>query len=61
MSLEDVIIYIRIKEQNRNRDKVEKAKELSYKTNMVEEKPKPNKTKPNTTNKVQNPTIKKKR
>ena len=41
MSLEDVIIHIRIGEQNRNRDNVEKAKELSSKANIVEEKPKP--------------------
>ncbi|KAL6330142.1 hypothetical protein AAG906_040062 [Vitis piasezkii] len=41
MSLEDVIIHIRIEEQNRNRDNVEKAKELSSKANVVEEKPKP--------------------
>ena len=31
MSLEEVIIHIRIEEQNRNRDNVEKAKELSLK------------------------------
>ena len=37
MSLEDVIIHIRIEEQNRNRDNVEKAKELSSKANVVEE------------------------
>ena len=41
MSLEDVIIHIRIKEQNRNRDNIEKAKELSSKANVVEEKSKP--------------------
>ncbi|KAL6339278.1 hypothetical protein AAG906_024429 [Vitis piasezkii] len=41
MSLEDVIIHIRIEEQNQNRDNVEKAKELSSKANVVEEKPKP--------------------
>ena len=41
MSLEDVIIHIRIEEQNRNRDNIEKAKELSSKANVVEEKPKP--------------------
>ena len=43
MSLEDVIIHIRIEEQNRNRDNIEKAKELSSKANVVEEKPKPKK------------------
>ena len=41
MSLKDVIIHIRIEEQNRNRDNVDKAKELSSKANVVEEKPKP--------------------
>ena len=68
MSLEDVIIHIRIGEQNRNRDNVEKAKELSSKANIVEEKHKPKKnrsrkqnsgTKPNASNKVQNSKIKK--
>ena len=68
MSLENVIIHIRIQKQNRNRDKVEKAKELSSKANVVEEKPQSknnrfrkltSKTKPNETSKVQNPTIKK--
>ena len=68
MSLQDVIIHIRIEEQNRNRDNVEKANELSFKANIVEEKPKPknnrskkqnSKTKPNALNKVQNSTIKK--
>ena len=38
MSLENVIIHIRIEEQNRNKDNVEKAKELSSKANVVEEK-----------------------
>ena len=70
MSLESVIIHIRIDEQNRNRDNVKKANELSSKTNVVEEKPKPKpknnrprkqnpRTKPNVSNKVHNPTIKK--
>ena len=68
MSLEDVIIHIRIEEQNQNRDNVEKAKELSSKANVVEEKPKPKnnnsrkqnfRTKPNALNKVHNSTIKK--
>ena len=38
VSLEDVIIHIRIEEQNRNRDNIniEKAKELSSKANVVE-------------------------
>ena len=35
MSLEDVIIHIRIEERNRNRDNVERAKELSSKTNVI--------------------------
>ena len=69
MSLEDVIIHIRIEEQNRNRDNFEKAKKLSSKANVVEEKLKPknnrskkqnSRTKLNASNKVQNPTIKKK-
>ncbi|KAJ9680257.1 hypothetical protein PVL29_019539 [Vitis rotundifolia] len=60
MSLEDVIIHIRIEEQNRNRDNIEKAKELSSKANVVEDKPKPknnrsrkqnSRTKPNASNK----------
>ena len=68
MSLENVIIHIRIEEQNRNRDNIEKAKELSSKANVVEEKLKPKnnrprkqnpRTKPNASNKVHNPTIKK--
>ena len=69
MSLEDVIIHIRIEEQNKTRDKVERAKELSSKANVVEERPRPKfnrpkrqnpRTKPNSSNKVQNPTFKKK-
>ena len=68
MSLENVIIHIRIEKQNQNRDNVEKAKELSSKANVIEEKPKPknnrskkqnSRTKPNASDKVQNPTIKK--
>ena len=68
MSLEDVIIHIRIEEQNKTRDKVERAKELSSKSNAVEERPRPKfnrpkrqnpRTKPNSSNKVQNPTCKK--
>ena len=68
MSLKDVIIHIRIEKQNQNRDNVEKAKELSSKANVVEEKPKlknnksrkqNSRTKPNASNKVQNSTIKK--
>ena len=38
MSLEDVIIHIRIEEQNKTRDKAERAKELSSKANVVEER-----------------------
>ena len=68
MSLKDVIIHIRIAEQNQNKYNVEKTKELSSKANVVKEKLKPknnksrkqnSRTKPNATNKVQNPTIKK--
>ena len=33
MSLEDVIIHIRIEEQNKTRDKTERSKELSSKEN----------------------------
>ncbi|RVW58559.1 Retrovirus-related Pol polyprotein from transposon TNT 1-94 [Vitis vinifera] len=67
MSLEDVIIHIRIEEQNRNRDNVEKPKELSSKANVVEEKPKPknnrskkqnSRTKPNASNKVKTQLLK---
>ena len=42
MSLEDVIIHIRIEEQNKTRDKAERANELSTKANVVEERPSPN-------------------
>ena len=68
MFLKDVIINIKIEEQNRNRDNVEKTKELSSKANVVEKNPKPknsrsrkqnSRTKPNASNKVQNSTIKK--
>ena len=68
MSLKDLIIYIRIEEQNQNRDNVKKVKELSSKANVVEEKPKPknnrfrkqnSRTKLNASNKVHNSTIKK--
>ena len=41
MSLEDVIIHIKIEEQNKTRDKAERAKELSSKANLVEERPRP--------------------
>ena len=70
MSLENVIIHIRIDKHNKNMDKAEKAKELSSKANVVEDKPKPKnnrsrkqnwKTKPNSKNKVHNPTIKNKK
>ena len=40
MSLKDVIIHVRIKGQDRNRDKAEQSKKLSSKSNVVEEKPK---------------------
>ena len=68
MFIKDVIIHIRIGEQNLNRNNIEKAKELSSKANLVEEKSKPknnrsmkqnSRTKPNASNKVQNSTIKK--
>ena len=68
MFVEDVIIHIQIEEQNKNRDKAKKAKKLSSKANMVEEKLryKNNRLKkqnfrniPDAINKVQNPTIKK--
>ena len=69
MSLEDVIIHIMIEEQNKIRDKDERAKELSSKENVVEERPRSKfnrlerqnpRDKPNSSNKVQNPTFKKK-
>ena len=41
MSFENVIIHIRIEKHKKNRDKAEKAKELSSKANVVEDKPKP--------------------
>ena len=39
MSQEDVIIHIKIEEQNKTRDKDERAKELSSKASVVEEIP----------------------
>ena len=42
MSLEDVIIHIRIEEQNKTRDKAERTKELSSKENVVDERQGPN-------------------
>ena len=42
MSLEDVIIHIRIEEQNKTRDKAERAKGLSSKENVVGERQGPN-------------------
>ena len=69
MSLEDVIIHIRIEEQNKTRNEAERAKELSSKASVVEETPRSKfnrhkrqnpRTKPNSLNKVQNPTFKKK-
>ena len=68
ISLKDVIINIRVEEQNKTRDKAKRAKELSSKANVVEKRPKPKfnrpkrqnpMTKPNSSNKVQNPTFKK--
>ena len=41
MSLKDIIIHIRIEEQNKTREKVERAVELSSKANVVEERPRP--------------------
>ena len=70
MSLEDVIISIRIEEQNKTKDKAERAKELSSKENVAKKRPRPKfnkpkgqnpRTKPNSSNKVQNPTFKKER
>ncbi|XP_031255123.1 uncharacterized protein LOC116113113 [Pistacia vera] len=49
MSLEDVIVHIRIEETNRLRDKVDKAKELTSKANVVENQvahPQPKNKKP---------------
>ena len=69
MSLEDAIIHIRIEEQNKTMDKAKRAKEPFFKENVVEERPRPKnnrpkrqnpKTKPNISNKIQNPTFKKK-
>ena len=69
VSLEDAIIHIRIEEQNKTRDKAKRTKELSSKANVVEERLRPKfnrpkrqnpRTKPNSSNKVQNPTFKKK-
>ena len=69
MSLKDIIIHIRIEEQNKTREKDDRAVELSSKANVVEERPRPKfnrskrqnlRTKPNSSNKVQNPTFKKK-
>ena len=68
MFVEDVIIHIRIEEKNKTRDKTKRAKDLSSKENVVEEIPRPKfnrpkrqnpMTKPNSSNKVQNPTFKK--
>ena len=68
MSLEDVIKHIRIEEQNKTRDKDKRAKELSSKANVIEERPRPKfyrskrqnpRTKPNSSNKIQNSTFKK--
>ena len=41
MSLEDLIIHTRIEEQNKTKDDAERAKELSSKANVVEERPRP--------------------
>ena len=57
-----------IEEQNKTKDKDERTKELSSKANVVEERSRPKfnrpkrqnpRTKPNLSNKVQNPTFKK--
>ena len=50
MSLEDVIIHTRIEEQNKTRDKAERAKELSSNTNVIEEIPRPKFNRPNRQN-----------
>ena len=61
MSIEDVIIHIKIEEQNKTMDKAKGAKELSSKANVVEDRPKPKfnkpkrqnpRTKPNSSSKV---------
>ena len=51
MSLEGVIIHIRIEEQNKTRDKAERDNELSSKANVVKERPRPKFNRP----KRQNP------
>ena len=51
VSLEDAIINIRIEEQNKTRDKAKRAKELSSKANVVEERLRPKFNRP----KRQNP------
>ncbi|KAK3014156.1 hypothetical protein RJ639_008497 [Escallonia herrerae] len=38
MTLEDVIVHIRIKEKNRSREKAVKAKEFTSKANLIEER-----------------------
>ena len=39
MNLEDVIIHLRIEEKNKEREKTERTKELTYKANLIESKP----------------------
>ena len=46
MSLEDVLINIKVEEQNKTRDKAERAKELSSKETVVENRPRPKFNKP---------------
>ncbi|KAL5752428.1 hypothetical protein ACOSP7_022615 [Xanthoceras sorbifolium] len=36
MNLEDIIVHIRIEKKNRQRDKIDKAKEITSKANVVE-------------------------
>ena len=47
ISLEDVIIHIRIEEQNKTRDKSERVKESSSKANVVEERQRTKFNRPN--------------
>jgi len=39
MNLKDVIIHIRIEEKNKEREKIERAKEITFKANIIESKP----------------------
>ena len=39
MNLENVIIHIRIEEKNKEREKTERVKELTFKENLIKSKP----------------------